>query len=128
MRPIVFSIPRGSGPACGRDPQRVALRVPDLPYLACLPDATPKGSRYLNQLAAVETGSVTRKRVPLELLYKSMRPSCASTIFLTIGSPSPEPCGLVVKNGLKIRSVSSGGTPGPLLGASPITTAARPRG
>jgi len=29
----------------------------------------------------------------------SMRPSCASTIFRTMASPSPEPCGLVVKTG-----------------------------
>ena len=36
---------------------------------------------------------------------RSIRPSCASTIFRTIASPRPEPCGLVVKNGLKIRSV-----------------------
>ena len=44
----------------------------------------------------------------------SMRPSCASMILRTIARPRPEPCGLVVKNGLKIRSVRSGGMPGPL--------------
>src|SRR5207248_6721432 len=77
---------------------------------------------HLNQLDAVETGSVTRNRVPVAaLLYKSMRPSCASTIFLTIARPRPEPCGFVVKNGLKIRSVSSGGTPGPSSATSTTT-------
>ena len=35
--------------------------------------------------------------------FMSMRPSCAFTILRTIASPSPVPCGLVVKNGLKIR-------------------------
>ncbi len=33
-----------------------------------------------------------------------MRPSCASTTLRTIARPSPDPCGLVVKNALKIRS------------------------
>ena len=51
----------------------------------------------------------------------SMRPSCASTIFRTIASPSPEPCGLVVKNGLKILSTTSAGIPGPLSVTSTCT-------
>src|SRR5262249_1021691 len=85
-----------------------------VPSLVCL--------SYLNQPDALETGSVTRKRVPLwGPLLTSIWPSCASTIFLTIASPSPEPCGLVVKNGLKIRSVRSGGTPGPLSATSTIS-------
>ena len=60
------------------------------------------------------TGSVTVNRVPrpgAELT--SMRPSCASTIFRMMASPSPDPCALVVKNGVNIRSTISGGSPGP---------------
>src|SRR5206468_9102241 len=68
---------------------------------------------YLNQPPVLDTGSVTRKRVPALLLLTSIRPSCASTILLTIASPSPDPCGLVVKNGSKILSVSSVEIPGP---------------
>ena len=68
------------------------------------------------------TGSVTRNRVPVSgVLLTSMRPSCASTIFLTIASPSPVPVTLVVKNGLKIRSVSSAGMPGPSSATSTST-------
>ena len=37
----------------------------------------------------------------------------AATIFRTMARPRPEPCGLVVKNGLKMRSVMSDGIPGP---------------
>ena len=44
----------------------------------------------------------------------SMRPSWASMILRTIARPSPEPCAFVVKNGLKILSTTSGGTPGPV--------------
>ena len=45
-----------------------------------------------------------------------MRPSCASTTLRTIASPSPDPCGLVVKNALKIRSRSSLRHAGPVVG------------
>ena len=50
-----------------------------------------------------------------------MRPSCASTTLRTIARPRPEPCGLVVKNALKMRSRSSRGTPGPSSATSTIT-------
>ena len=62
-------------------------------------------SCYLNNSWLLLTGSVTRKRVPPAIgAPTSMRPSWASTILRTIASPRPEPCGLVVKKGLKIRS------------------------
>src|SRR5262249_22068734 len=47
-------------------------------------------------------------------LSTSMDPSCASTIFLEIAIPRPVPLSFVVKNGLKIRSIFSGGIPAPL--------------
>src|SRR5262249_56439145 len=77
---------------------------------------------YLNHPDAVATGSVTRNRVPTSAaLLTSMRPSCASTIFRTIASPRPVPVTFVVKNGLKILSVTSAGTPGPSSATSTIT-------
>src|SRR5262249_39639891 len=87
----------------------------------CLPDPTnltfpthPTFPTYLNHVEALDTGRVTRNLVPLPSeLCTSMRPSCASTILRTIGRPSPDPWGLVVKNGSKIRSHKSGATPGP---------------
>ena len=83
------------------------LEPTGLPALRDLP-------AYLNQPDALDTGSVTRNRVPVSgVLLTSMRPSCASTILRTIASPSPVPVTLVVKNGLKMRSVRSAGMPGP---------------
>ena len=67
---------------------------------------------------------MTRNRVPPSRARPtSIRPSCASTILRTIASPSPDPCGLVVKNGLKIRSITSGGMPGPLSRLPPAPSA-----
>ena len=71
--------------------------------------------------SAFQIGRVIRNRVPASLLLTSIRPSWATTIFLTIARPRPEPCGLVVKNGVKIRSVRSLGTPGPLSATSTMT-------
>ena len=63
---------------------------------------------------ALAIGNVTLNLVPCPVtLLTSIRPSCASTIFRTIARPRPEPCGLVVKNGSKILSVASAGSPGP---------------
>ena len=42
------------------------------------------------------------------------RPPCEAMIERVIESPSPSPCGLVVKNGSNRRSRSGAGTPGPL--------------
>src|SRR5438034_6294121 len=70
---------------------------------------------HRNSACWLRTGSVTRNTVPPPArALTSIRPSWASTILRTIASPSPEPCGFVVKNGLKIRSITSGGTPGPV--------------
>ena len=78
----------------------------------------------LNHCEPLETGSVTLNRVPCPgTLLRSIRPSCASTIFRTIGNPRPEPWGLVVKNGSKIRSLSSTATPGPSSTTSTTTVA-----
>src|SRR6266481_4248602 len=77
---------------------------------------------HLNHPDALVTGKVTRNRVPVSgALTTSIRPSWASTIFLTIASPSPVPVTLVVKNGLKMRSVNSAGMPGPSSATSTIT-------
>src|SRR6185436_15496863 len=82
--------------------------------------ARSRPPNYRNSSWLPLTGSVTLKRVPPSAgALTSMRPSCASTIFRTIARPKPEPCGFVVKNGLKIRSIRSAGTPGPL---SPTST------
>ena len=68
------------------------------------------------------TGSVTRKVAPRPgAETASIRPSCASTTLRTIARPRPVPCGFVVKNGLKIRSRSSGAIPGPLSRISTTT-------
>ena len=66
---------------------------------------------------------MTRNAVPPPMRgATSIRPSCASTILRTMARPRPEPCGLVVKNGLKMRSTSSAGSPGP--SSSTVTTTA----
>ena len=51
----------------------------------------------------------------------SIRPSWALMILRTIASPSPDPLGLVVKNGLNNWSVTSTGTPGPSSATSTVT-------
>src|SRR5437870_6121832 len=84
-------------------------------FVSCLTyQAYPTQLTYLNQPDELETGSVTRNRVPtFGALLTSIRPSCASTILRTMGSPRPDPFTFVVKNGSKILSVASAGTPGP---------------
>ena len=68
------------------------------------------------------TGSVTRNVAPRPGAdTASICPSCASTTLRTIARPRPVPCGLVVKNGLKIRSRSSAAMPGPLSRTSTTT-------
>ena len=48
-------------------------------------------------------GSSTRKTLPLPgSLSTAILPPCSSTILETMARPSPTPCGLVVKNGLKM--------------------------
>src|SRR5687767_9774460 len=92
--------------------------------IVCNKNTSHKSARHFQRIHAsvCSTGSVTRKHVPRSgVLLTSMRPSCASTIFRTIASPSPEPCGLVVKNGLKILSATSADTPGPVSVTSTIT-------
>src|SRR5262245_6619477 len=49
------------------------------------------------------------------------RAPCAWAIPAEIASPSPDPRALVVKNGSKTRSVSSGGIPGPLSDTVTVT-------
>ena len=72
-------------------------------------DSQPGSSRLSEQLV----GAADRQRdakpgAAVRRALTSIRPSCASTILRTIASPRPEPCGLVVKNGLKILSIDVG--------------------
>ena len=63
------------------------------------------------------TGSSTTKRAPpCGTLSAQMRPSCSRTMPSEIESPRPvpEPVGLVVKKGLKIRSIRFAGIPPPV--------------
>src|SRR5215831_11376975 len=59
-------------------------------------------------------GKKTRNTLPFcGSLSTAILPPCSSTIFETIGRPSPTPSGLVVKNGLKMLSRSFGSMPEP---------------
>src|SRR5262249_62014823 len=60
------------------------------------------------------TGSVKLASAPpSDLLTRASRPPCAWMIVEQIDSPSPSPCGLVVKNGSNTRRPAVGETPGP---------------
>src|SRR5258706_15852657 len=81
---------RSCGPDMFRPTARLrppAPRCSDAPRRACPSDSTlsVRSCRpYLNQLVALETGSVTLKRVLTPgVLARSIRPSWASTIFRT---------------------------------------------
>lgn len=81
-----------------------ALRPPRCPPVSF---SLAVGGRY-------DSGSCTVTVVPPEGGHSTvMRPSCASTKRLAVGSPSPLPRRLVVKNGVKILSRWSAGMPGP---------------
>ena len=67
------------------------------------------------------TGSSTTKRAPpCGTFSAQIRPSCSRTMPSEIDSPRPvpEPVGLVVKNGLKIRSIKFAGIPPPVSSTS----------
>ena len=60
-------------------------------------------------------GSVTVKVVPSPgRLVNSILPPCASTVRCAVESPSPVPCALVVKYGMKMRFWFSGAMPTPV--------------
>src|ERR1039458_3452940 len=60
------------------------------------------------------TGRSTRKTLPLPgSLSTVILPPCSSTILETMANPNPTPCGLVVKNGLKMESRCFASIPAP---------------
>src|SRR5437899_1608154 len=68
----------------------------------------------------VVIGSSTTNRAPVCGFSAQIRPSCSRTIPSEIESPRPvpEPVGLVVKKGLKIRSIRFAGIPSPVSSTS----------
>src|SRR5262249_4272198 len=63
---------------------------------------------------AAAAGSSTRKTAPPPRAWRTeTSPPCSRTISRTKASPSPVPFSRVVKNGVKILSRRSAGTPGP---------------
>src|SRR5664279_1323866 len=65
--------------------------------------------------ASALVGRVKKKLAPRGKLSEAHnRPPCDSTMERLIRSPIPVPCGLVVKNALKIWSVCWGGSPTPV--------------
>src|SRR4029450_11631035 len=78
----------------------VVLDQQDLPLHELPPVST--------ECATGAAGSATRTRVPRPgVLSTLMSPPGRSTVFLTMGNPSPVPEGLGVKKGRKIFSRSS---------------------
>src|SRR2546425_1858643 len=75
----------------------------------------PERDNQASRLSHSSAGRNTSKHAPLPgSLVTRIRPLWSSTIFETIESPRPTPPFLVVKKGLKICSVISGGIPGPV--------------
>ena len=69
----------------------------------------PSNALLRAALVLTATGIVTRINVPpVAAVFKSICPSCASTIFRTIASPSPDPCAFVVKPATRPSEPSSG--------------------
>ena len=96
----LFNLVSGFGKPAGKAPAERVVIVSDEKRGRCstqLSEGKFARTHYLNQLDALATGRVTRNLVPRPgSLLTSMRPSWASTIFLTLGSPSPDPWGFVV--------------------------------
>ena len=90
VRGFVDFVP-GFGQAADQPPpQRVVIVSDENSTHVRLLLAHSTCSIYLNQPEALDTGSVTRNRVPVPcMLLTSMRPSCASTIFRTIAQTEP---------------------------------------
>ena len=79
--------------------------------------AISHGAHILNMIGIrlYQAGSTTLKVVLSPGFEEAvMVPPCRVTICLQILNPMPEPLVLVVKNGTKIRSITSGNIPLPL--------------
>ena len=95
VRRLVDLVPGLGQRARERPPQRVVIIGNQNPAHA-YPSIQ---NRQLSRRTLDGQGHGERRAVPARVVT-SMRPSCASTILRTMARPRPEPCGLVVKNGL----------------------------